>query len=134
MPGAAGPGTVGQFKALTTYGNKQDALFLLQKIHSVRCFRSLTRARADASRTIFCQLVKPVMKAHGWHLPVLQEFFPKNPSLLGMNMNAGSKIFIRLRHPFSPNSFLDLDSLLHTSTHFPAVHAPYADTVRRSAA
>jgi hypothetical protein len=28
-------------------------------------------------------LVKPIMQKHGWKLPVLSEFFPENPSLLG---------------------------------------------------
>jgi hypothetical protein len=29
-------------------------------------------------------LVKPIMRARGWTLPVLSEFFPSDPSLLGM--------------------------------------------------
>ena len=42
---------------------KQDqALLLLQRIAS---------------------LVKPVMRKHGWILPVLAEFFPESPNLLG---------------------------------------------------
>ena len=28
-------------------------------------------------------LVKPIMRKHGWVLPVLSEFFPENPNLLG---------------------------------------------------
>jgi hypothetical protein len=28
-------------------------------------------------------LVKPIMRAKGWVLPVLSEFFPSNPGLLG---------------------------------------------------
>jgi WLM domain len=28
-------------------------------------------------------LVKPIMRKHGWVLPVLSEFFPDNESLLG---------------------------------------------------
>jgi DNA-dependent metalloprotease WSS1 len=28
-------------------------------------------------------LVKPIMRKHGWKLPVLSEFFPQDPSLLG---------------------------------------------------
>lgn len=30
-------------------------------------------------------LVKPIMRAHNWVLPVLSEFFPTNPGLLGMS-------------------------------------------------
>lgn len=28
-------------------------------------------------------LVKPIMRKHKWKLPMLSEFFPDNPSLLG---------------------------------------------------
>ena len=28
--------------------------------------------------------VKPIMRKHGWRLPVLAEFFPDSPNLLGM--------------------------------------------------
>jgi hypothetical protein len=28
-------------------------------------------------------LVKPIMRKHGWNLPVLAEFFPESPNLLG---------------------------------------------------
>lgn len=28
-------------------------------------------------------LVKPIMRKHGWVLPILAEFFPDNPNLLG---------------------------------------------------
>jgi hypothetical protein len=29
------------------------------------------------------EIVKPVMKKHGWYLPQLSEFFPKQTNLLG---------------------------------------------------
>lgn len=28
-------------------------------------------------------LVKPIMRKHGWVLPVLSEFFPESPNLIG---------------------------------------------------
>lgn len=28
-------------------------------------------------------LVKPIMKKHGWKLPMLAEFYPSNPALQG---------------------------------------------------
>lgn len=28
-------------------------------------------------------LVKPIMRKHKWELPLLSEFFPENPSLVG---------------------------------------------------
>ena len=39
--------------------------------------QALILLRKTASR------VKPIMRKHGWRLPVLAEFFPDNPGLLG---------------------------------------------------
>ena len=58
----------------------------------------------------------------GWYLPTLQEFFPKNPCLLGMNRNRGQVIYIRLRPAHDKNTFLPLEeelvgTMLHEFTH-----------------
>jgi hypothetical protein len=42
-----------------------------------RSDQALTFLQMVASR------VKPIMRNHGWRLPVLAEFFPDNPGLLG---------------------------------------------------
>lgn len=31
-------------------------------------------------------LVKPIMRKHGWVLPVLAEFFPDSPNLVGVSV------------------------------------------------
>ncbi|BGP47247.1 hypothetical protein JCM10450v2_003099 [Rhodotorula kratochvilovae] len=90
-------GEVGAITVLKSQPRADEALELLRKIHG---------------------LVKPIMKKHGWYLPVLSEFFPSNPNLLGINVNAGAKICIRLRPAHDPHSFLPLeDSLLGTMLH-----------------
>lgn len=43
------------------------------------------------------QQVKPICVAHQWKVPLLLEFVPKEAGLLGMNVNRGQKICIRLR-------------------------------------
>ncbi|KAJ3778325.1 WLM domain-containing protein [Lentinula raphanica] len=78
-------------------------------------------------------LVKPIMRKHSWVLPVLAEFFPDNPNLLGksrldlLNVNMGQKILVRLRPPYSPDSFFPeedvVQTLLHELTH--NVHGPH---------
>lgn len=45
--------------------------------------RALTMLKRVAS------LVKPIMRKHGWVLPVLSEFFPENPGLLGEHYTQG---------------------------------------------
>jgi hypothetical protein len=41
--------------------------------------------------------VNPLLQKRGWRVKLLCEFFPKNAGLLGMNVNRGSKILLRLR-------------------------------------
>ncbi|KAF8588279.1 WLM-domain-containing protein [Ramaria rubella] len=70
-------------------------------------------------------LVKPIMRQHGWSLPILAEFFPENDSLV--DVNGGEKIFLRLRPPWAPDTFYDEEQLvlvmLHELTH--NVHGPH---------
>ncbi|GHJ84331.1 hypothetical protein NliqN6_0733 [Naganishia liquefaciens] len=72
-------------------------------------------------------LVKPIMVKHGWKVGTLAEMFPDNPSLLGLNVNRGAKILLRLRPHQSPDTFYDQDQLvlvmLHELTH--NVHGPH---------
>jgi len=74
-------------------------------------------------------LVKPIMRKKAWVLPVLAEFFPDNPALLGLNVNMGQKILVRLRPAHSPDSFLPeedvVGTMLHELTH--NVHGPHDD-------
>lgn len=53
---------VGSFTHLRGRPRENEATALLQRIAS---------------------LVKPIMRKHGWKLPVLAEFFPENESLVG---------------------------------------------------
>ncbi|KAG0656766.1 hypothetical protein C6P46_006972 [Rhodotorula mucilaginosa] len=94
-------GGVGRISVLQNMENPQKAEELLTEIHS---------------------LVKPIMKKHGWYLPELCEFFPKNERLLGVNWNGGDKICIRLRPSHDKYSFLDIEeslipTMLHELTH-----------------
>ncbi|KAF9515125.1 hypothetical protein BS47DRAFT_1372117 [Hydnum rufescens UP504] len=86
--------------------NEEKAIPMLQKIAS---------------------LVKPIMRKHGWTLPLLAEFYPDNPGLL--DVNGGQKILLRLRPAHAPSTFYDEDHLvgtmLHELTH--NVHGPHDD-------
>lgn len=66
-------------------------------------------------------LVKPIMRKHGWVLPVLSEFFPESANLVGLNVNNGEKILLRLRPPWAPDTFFEEDQvvkvMLHELTH-----------------
>ena len=57
------------------------------------------------------------MTKHQWKVPLVVEFFPANPGLLGMNMNSGQKIMIRLRPSKDRGSFLEWQDILGTMLH-----------------
>ncbi|KAF4318485.1 hypothetical protein BBO99_00007162 [Phytophthora kernoviae] len=61
--------------------------------------------------------VLPIMTQRRFRVHRLIEFFPKDGSLLGMNVNHGAKIYIRLRHKRTPESFLPYEALLETLLH-----------------
>ncbi|KAG7691597.1 hypothetical protein KL930_005227 [Ogataea haglerorum] len=61
--------------------------------------------------------VAPVMRSFGFKVGVLCEFFPKNPQLLGLNVNFGTKICLRLRYPHASDQFLPLEDVIETMLH-----------------
>ena len=62
-------------------------------------------------------LVKPVMRARGWKVGTLAEFYPEQQNLLGININKGQKICLRLRYPGDKNQFLPLEQVVDTMLH-----------------
>ncbi|KAI0962377.1 hypothetical protein AcV7_001234 [Taiwanofungus camphoratus] len=87
----------------------------------VKSFTHL-RDRPQADRALpllqrVASLVKPIMRKHGWVLPVLAEFFPESPNLVGLNINGGQEILLRLRPAYAPDSFYDIEFIVHTMLH-----------------
>ncbi|KAL3146079.1 hypothetical protein ABBQ38_015428 [Trebouxia sp. C0009 RCD-2024] len=93
------PFQVWDFKALSKRGS-QEALALLHRI---------------------AKQVQPVMRKRGWRVPLLSEFSPKSPNLLGLNINGGggntSEIKIRLRPHNTESRFFPYEHLLGTMLH-----------------
>lgn len=58
-----------------------------------------------------------VVENRKWRVPVLKEFYPKNRSLLGLNVNRGKSIMIRLREGHDQMAFLPWESVLGTLVH-----------------
>ncbi|KZT08562.1 WLM-domain-containing protein [Laetiporus sulphureus 93-53] len=90
------------------------------------------RPKAEQAATLLqrvASLVKPIMRKHGWVLPALAEFFPDSPNLMGLNINGGQKILLRLRPAYAPDTFLDEESIVHTMLHELThnVHGPHDD-------
>eukprot|EP01137_Pigoraptor_chileana_P013913 Opistho-2@67953 len=68
-----------------------------------------------------CEQVKPVVARRKWRVGIVREFYPTNDRLLGLNVNAGQEIKIRLRKPGNKLSFYPhhdvLGTLVHELTH-----------------
>jgi hypothetical protein len=89
-------GFIGTIQVLKRQTRRDEALFMLQKVAS---------------------MVKPIMKKHGFKVNALCEFCPKNASLLGINVNHGMKICLRLRPQHSKSEFLPLEAVIGTMLH-----------------
>ncbi|RHZ78643.1 hypothetical protein Glove_158g100 [Diversispora epigaea] len=87
---------IGDIKAITKYSNHAEALNLLKKLATQ---------------------VEPIMKKHNWKVDTLEEFWPAEKNLLGMNSNYGESIYIRLRPHYDDRSFLDFNDLIGTMLH-----------------
>ncbi|KAK5116304.1 hypothetical protein LTR85_009276 [Meristemomyces frigidus] len=76
--------------------------------------------RGDAALTMLrkvASLVKPIMRKRGWTVQILAEFLPVEQNLLGLNVNEGYKICIRLRYHNNPDLFLPLEQVVDTMLH-----------------
>ena len=100
----------------------------------VRALAGFPRAD-EAARTLerVCAQVQPIMAAHRWKVPLVEEFFPSNPALQGMNVGGGAKILLRLRPASDRGAFLPwehtLGTMLHELTHNEV--GPHNDAFRK---
>ena len=62
-------------------------------------------------------LVKPIMRKRGWTVQILAEFLPTEQMLLGLNVNRGYRICIRLRYHNNPDLFLPEEQVVDTMLH-----------------
>ncbi|KAJ0373218.1 hypothetical protein COL26b_008577 [Colletotrichum chrysophilum] len=62
-------------------------------------------------------LVKPIMRARGWKVRELAEFYPDQANLLGLNVNRGQRILVRLRYPGDRSLFLPIEQVVDTMLH-----------------
>ncbi|RKF77101.1 putative dna damage response protein wss1 [Golovinomyces cichoracearum] len=62
-------------------------------------------------------LVKPIMKARKWNVGTLAEFLPSEQKLLGINMNHGERICLRLRYATDQNNFLPFEQIIDVMLH-----------------
>ncbi|KAI7735821.1 hypothetical protein M8C21_017105 [Ambrosia artemisiifolia] len=57
------------------------------------------------------------MRNRHWKVNLLSEFCPSNPALLGLNVNGGEEIKLRLRQPNNESDFFPYHQILDTMLH-----------------
>lgn len=74
---------------------------------------------AEALRALqkVASLVKPIMRQRNWTVGTLCEFYPQETNLLGLNINRGQKICLRLRYPGDERQFLPIEDVVDTMLH-----------------
>lgn len=61
--------------------------------------------------------VRPIMKSWSLKVGTLCEMFPRNANLLGLNVNHGAKVCLRLRPHHDEYSFLPFEDIIGTMLH-----------------
>ncbi|KAI0881640.1 WLM-domain-containing protein [Annulohypoxylon maeteangense] len=94
------------FSHLAKFPREAEALQILKKVAS---------------------LVKPMMRARGWKVGQLTEFYPEQHNLLGLNIGRGQRICLRLRYHSDCNQFVPIEQVIDTMLHELAhnVHGPH---------
>ncbi|KAJ5103911.1 hypothetical protein N7532_004440 [Penicillium argentinense] len=97
---------IGEYRHEKKRPRESEALFMLRKVASV---------------------VKPIMRQRAWRVGAICEFYPRQSNLLGLNVNSGQKICLRLRYASDQKQFLPfeqvVDTMLHELCHI--VHGPH---------
>jgi hypothetical protein len=74
----------------------------------------------DLARQYLCEMKRradPILAARRWRILELREFFPRSKQLLGLNVNRGQEVCVRLRDPRNRNLFLPFEAAMATLLH-----------------
>ena len=90
----------------------------LDKVWEVRALKRRPR-EAEAQRMLerAAAEVAPLMARRRWRVPLLTEFFPRSANLLGLNINGGQHIKVRLRAARAPDRLMPFDAVVGTLLH-----------------
>lgn len=87
----------------------------ISKIGSLRRFSDQDYANSLLHQ--IAKLVAPILHMNNFKVGTLCEMYPKNPNLLGLNVNRGQKILIRLRYHSNDKLFYPLGDIIGTMLH-----------------
>ncbi|KAF6266695.1 WLM domain-containing protein [Scenedesmus sp. NREL 46B-D3] len=88
--------------------------------YQVQEIKTLGKDREAEARQMLervAKQVQPIMRKRQWTVRKLSEFIPRSPNLLGLNVNRGQEVKIRLRPAGREGSFYDWNHVLGTMLH-----------------
>jgi len=99
----------------------------LNKVWEIRTLGKERDVEARKMLEMAAKQVQPIMRKRKWNVKLLSEFCPSNPALLGLNIDGGREVRVRLRRHNHESEFYPyedvLGTLLHELTH--NVHGPH---------
>eukprot|EP01041_Mallomonas_annulata_P007975 gene7975-16324_t len=92
-----------------------DDLYKVWEVVELKKMSKKDEARSLLDR--ICLEVGPLLKRKKWKVHLVKEFFPKDPSLQGLNVNRGKSIMLRLRPSYNSNELLPYEDVMGTMIH-----------------
>ncbi|KAI3727397.1 hypothetical protein L1987_67211 [Smallanthus sonchifolius] len=92
----------------------------LNDLNKVWEIKPLKMGREKEARQILekvAKQVQPIMRNRKWKVNILSEFWPSNPALLGLNVNGGQEVKLRLRTQYNELEFFPYHQILDTMLH-----------------
>ncbi|GAB2279824.1 hypothetical protein Dimus_014463 [Dionaea muscipula] len=89
----------------------------LNKVWEIKALKKPGQEEAKMILERIAKQVQPIMRKHKWRVKVLSEFYPNNPSLLGLNVGGGVHVKLRLRRPNREWDFIPFNQVLDTMLH-----------------
>lgn len=92
----------------------------LNDLNKVWEIKPLKKPREDEARDILekvARQVQPIMRKRKWKVKILSEFCPPNPALLGLNVDGGAEVKLRLRRQNNEWDFFPYEQILDTMLH-----------------
>lgn len=92
-----------------------DVRFRVHESTVLKTFPQHEAARALLDRALVP--INELLKQHRWRVLKVSEFFPKNDNLLGLNVNHGQHVKVRMRPHFNRNEFFAYEEIVCTLVH-----------------
>ncbi|KAH9619556.1 hypothetical protein KSS87_009882 [Heliosperma pusillum] len=89
----------------------------LNKVWEIKPLKMAGEKEARKLLEAVAEQVQPIMYKHKWKVLLLSEFCPSNPALMGLNIDGGAEIKLRLRRQEMQWDFFSYEQVLDTMLH-----------------